>query len=114
VSITEKTLPAPNVREAIAILRTDPTRRVTPVQTLAKPKYNAAPLDDESALVWQVRGGLSLRTEIEQERFRAAAESTARGHDLLDEALVENVAARELIAKLRVMDMEAPRRPTAR
>ena len=64
--------------------------------------------DEKMLIAAQICAALEVHTQIEEEIFYPAARGQIKQQDLLDEALVEHAAAKELVAEIKGMTSDEP------
>ena len=90
--------------DAIAMLTADHKKVKGLFSDFKKLTGKHAADDQKAALVKQVCDALKVHAEIEEEIFYPAVRKTIDDGALMDEALVEHAAAKDLIAQLEDMD----------
>jgi hemerythrin superfamily protein len=89
--------------DAITLLSADHARVKELFKEFQDLKEEDGSAEDKFELVAQICNELKIHTEIEEEIFYPAVRKAIDDGDLLDEALIEHSAAKELIAQLEEM-----------
>jgi hemerythrin-like domain-containing protein len=89
--------------DAITLLTADHAKVKKLFKEFENLKEEDGSAEDKSALVARICNELKVHTEIEEEIFYPAVRKAIDDSDLMDEALVEHAAAKELIAQLEDM-----------
>ena len=90
--------------DAITLLKADHAKVKKLFKDFEDLKEEDGSAEDKSELVIQICNQLKVHTEIEEEIFYPAVRKAIDDSDLMDEALVEHAAAKELIAQLEGMN----------
>ena len=99
-----KTKSAPGAQDAISIL-TEDHKKVKAMFTDFEKLMNSGDKEEEkAALVATICEELTVHTQIEEEIFYPAVRAAIDDDDLMDEADVEHVGAKDLIAQLEQME----------
>ena len=89
--------------DAISLLTTDHAKVTKLFKEFESLKEDDGADTDKSALVAQICNELKVHAKIEEEIFYPAVREAIEDADLMDEAVVEHSAAKELIAQLEDM-----------
>ena len=90
--------------DAISLLTADHAKVKKLFKEFADLKEEKGTDEDKSVLVAQICDELKVHTEIEEEIFYPAVRGAIDDDGLMDEALVEHAAAKELVTQLENMD----------